>query len=315
MRGSSGIRFCVWYQSGDVLLSSAPDGVKLETLARAVVWTNGALLPVMWASIFVWIGLVFSFRKLSGAARRLCFFLSVPVIMSGRGLFGTTLFPYTEVSAMCYPFLVIAAACLIDALYRRALPHALPMSRTAATVVISLLLGGYGAARLIGAYPVPLSGEPYYTLHTKAGDVRLSDDHVSERIYGYVLSHAQAGDMLLDIPYGGGFNFATGLPGPAFTTQFQQLRMPMSFQDRDLENVLKTPPALVVADSGPNFQAQYGYPGKMNCPFPRLVWEPTDSSWSPGYAFPVITWVAEHYHQVAEYGQKVILAPNGPAIE
>lgn len=301
----------VWYQSGYVLLSSAPGSVKLETLARAVVWTNGALLPVMWASIFVWIGFVFSFRKLGGASPRLCFFLSVPVIMSGRGLFGTTLFPYTEVSAMCYPFFVIAAACLLEALYRRALPQ----GRVASTLVISILLGGYGAARLIGAYPAQLSDEPYYTLHTKAGDIRLSDDHVSERIYDYVLSHTHAGDMLLDVPYGGGFNFATGLPSPTFTTQFQQLRMSMSFQDRDLNNVLKTPPALVVADPGPNFQAQFGYPGKMNCPFPRLVWEPTDSSWSPGYAFPVITYVAEHYHQVAEYGQKVILAPNSPAIE
>ena len=301
----------VWYQSGDVLVSSASRSVKLETIARSVVWTNGALLPVMWSAIFVWIGFVFSFRKLSEAMRRLCFFLSVPVIMSGRGLFGTTMFPYTEVSAMCYPFFVIAAACLIETLYDRALAQ----SRAASTIAIWILLGGYSVARLIGAYPAQLSDTPYYTLHTKAGDVRLSDGHISERIYNYVLSHTQTGSMLLDVPYGGGFNFATGLPGPAFTTQFQQLRMPMSFQNLDLDNVLKTPPALVVADSGQNFQAEFGFPGNMNCPFPRLVWEPTDSSWEPDYVFPVITYVAEHYHVVASYGPKVILAPNGSAME
>ncbi len=292
-----------WYQCYYLVLSDVPLSQKLEAVERVVIWTSPALLPVMWASICVWICLVLSFRGLAVSSRVMCFVLSVPVIMSIRSLFGTTLFPYTEVSAICYPFFVIAAAYLIEALYGRALVR----RTTAATVAISLLLGGYGLLRLIAAYPAQLSGKPYYTLFTNAGAVRLSDGQISEKIYDYVLSHSTPADELLDLPYGGGFNFAAGLPSPAFTTQFQQLKMPLEYQLLDLQRVRATPPALVVADRGAHFQTEFGYLANMNCTFPRLVWQPEEASGSPGYEFPVVKYIEQNYRVLDEIGPKLIL--------
>jgi len=306
--GFSGLLFFasyVWYQAGDILLSPASRGLKLEALGRSVIWTSPALLPAMWASICVWVCLILCWRRLSGPARVLCFVLSVPVVMSARSLFGTTLFPYTEVSAMCYPCFVIAAACLIDALYDTSL-----VRRTAAaTIAISALLGGYSALRLVAAYPSQLSNRNYYALKTNAGTVRLSDDHVSEQIYTYILRHANPSDTLLDLPYGGGFNFATGLRSPVFTTQFQQLRMPLTYQLLDLENVETNPPRLVIADSGRHFLTQFGYAANMNCVFPRLAWQPDRPSWDPSYVFPVVRYLEQTYGLQTKIGPKIILAP------
>ncbi len=293
----------VWYQCGDVIMSGSPRSLKVEAVERAVVWTSPALLPVMWASILICVAVALRWRSLGTASRVMCFVLAVPVIMSARSLFGTTLFPYTEVSAMCYPFFVVAAAYLIEALYDSALAR----RTAAAAIAISILLGGYSVLRLIVAYPAQLSNKPYYALQTNAGTVRLSDDHISEQIFSYIVTHASPTDTLLDLPYGGGFNFATRLRSPAFTTQFRQLRMPLAYQLRDLDAVRKTPPAIVIADHGTHFQSELGYEGNMTCPFPRLVWAPTEPSWDPGYVFPVVSYIEQNYGVVIEIGPKLIL--------
>lgn len=296
----------VWYQCRDVFLNPDMASVRLESIARAVIWTSPALLPFMWASICMWPILFLRRNRLSVESRVLCFALSVPVIMSIRSLFGTTLFPFTEVSAMCYPFFAIAAAWLIEGLYGWAVN-----GRSAApTVAIWIMLGGYGVLRFAGAYSSQLSNENFYSLETRAGTVRLSDGHISEEIYRYVLENTRPGDTLLDLPYGGGFNFAARMKSPAFTTQYQQLRMPPAYQAQDLDGVLKHRPALVIAVPGPRFQTTLGYAANMACPFPRLVWEPDQPSWEPGYVFPVVDFLEREYHVIAEIGPKIILGPG-----
>jgi hypothetical protein len=259
----------------------------------------------MWASICVWLGLLFFRRGLGTGSRIMCFVLTVPVLMSARGLFGSTLFPHTDVAALCFPFFVIVAAYLIDALYKQTLIAA----PSASAIAVTLLLGGYSLARLAVAYPTQLSGKHDYTLHTRAGSVRLSDGRISEQLYSYILSHTGSADSLLDLPYGGGFNFAAQLPSPVFTAMFQQLHTPEPYQLLDLDDLRKNPPKLVIADPGVHFQSTFGYRANMACAFPRLVWEPDQPSWDPKYVFPAISWVEENYHTVALIGPKLILAP------
>jgi hypothetical protein len=296
----------VWYQCGDVLLSGASRSLKLEALGRVTIWTSPALLPVMWVSICVCLRQIVTWRRLSLPSRMMCFVLSVPVVMSSRSLFGTTLFPYTEVSALCYPFFVFAAAYLIESLYSRALVR----SSAASASAITVLLGGYSLLRLVVAYPAQLSNTGYYSLRTNAGTVRLSDDHISEQIYSYVLNHANQTDALLDLPYGGGFNFATQLPSPVFTTMFVDLFTPPKYQQQDLDRIRRTPPVLVIADRGAHFGSEFGYPGNMRCAFPRLVWQPDRPSWDPGYVFPVVSYLEQHYRVLTTIGPKLILAPE-----
>ncbi len=293
----------VWYQCGAVLLSDDPAVDKLNAFAQSVIWTSPALLPAMWASICVWIALLPQWRRMTLASKILFFVISVPVAMSVRSLFGTTLFPVTEVSAMCYPFFVIVAALLIEALYRVFL-----MQRgSSATVAIWIVLGGYAVLRFVGAFPTQLSNRPFYSLKTRAGTVRLSDGHLSEQIYRYVVEHTNPGDALFDLPYGGGFNFAAGLHSPAFTVQFQQLRMSLDYQMRDVDQLEKDPPRYIIANPEEQFDAHWGYDANMNCPFPRFVWEPDEPSWDPTYVLPVVRWIEENYRVEAKVGRKLIL--------
>ncbi len=297
----------VWYQCGpELLLSTNPTSLKMEALARNVIWTSPALLPIMWASICVWVALLLQWRRMTLASQLLFFVISVPVAMSVRSLFGSTLFPVTEVSAMCYPFFVIAAALLIEALYRVFLAE----RGASATVAIWIVLGGYGALRFAGAFPTQLSNAPYYSLRTRAGTVRLSDGRLSEQIYHYIVDRTSPDDALFDLPYGGGFNFAAGLRSPAFTVQFQQLRMPEEYQMRDLDQLRADPPRYIIANPAQHFASWWGYNSNMDCPFPRFVWQPDEPSWDPGYVFPVVRYIEQNYKVGAKIGPKLILVPR-----
>ena len=293
----------VWYQSGPVLLSGATSNIKLETVARSVIWTSPVLLPAMWTSICIWV-IVLLRRGLSADLRLMVFVLTVPVAMSARSLFGTTLVPHTEVTALGYPFFILITAYLIEALYG----YSLFEKRRAVAWSIAILLGGYSLLRIVGAYPTLFSNSRYYALETNAGTVHLSDNHISEQIYSYIISHTNQNDMVLELPYGSGFNFASKRPSPAFTTMFVDLRTSTEYQQQDLANFRKTSPRLVIADPDTHFGAFYGLKGNMNCAFPRLVWEPDQPSWDPTYVFPAIQYIEDHYQPLTQIGPKVILS-------
>jgi energy-converting hydrogenase Eha subunit E len=293
----------VWFLCRDVWKPGVPLGQRVEQVARSVIWTSPVLLPVMWSSIWVCLICLIRFRTLSLAGRRVSFFLSIPVMMSVRSLFGTTLFPYTEVSAMCYPFFVVAAPCLLWLLL------CLVERSHWKTVLIAGALGGYSLLRLAGAYPSMFSNARYYSLSTEAGIVRLSDGGVSAQIYRYIVENTKPSDVVLDLPYGGGFNFASGRPGATFTSQFRQLRMPVEYQQRDLDQVINRKPRVVIATDDIHYASFWGHNANMNCTFPRLQWIPTEPSWDPDYVFPVIRYIEQYYKPVRRVGGKLILIP------
>ncbi len=293
----------ILYLDAEPLRSSSPLSFKLERVVVSVAWTSPILLPVMWAAIWLCLYWTLLIRRLSVASAQLYLFLSVPVIMSVRSLFGTTLFPITEVSAMCYPFLIVAAACLLWALFEMTTPE----QRRVQTLIVIATLGVYSLARLTAAYPDQLSNSSYYALDTEAGQVNLSDAGKSGEIYQYIVEHTGPSDNLMDLPYGGGFNFASRRPSPTFTTQFRQLRMPSKLQERDLRQFIERKPKLVIARNDAHYGAFWGHAMNMNCTFPHFQWAPTEPSWDPAYVFPVVRYIEENYTVAERIGDELIL--------
>lgn len=285
-----------WYLNRTVLESDHTLKYKIVQVVPLLFWTSPVLLPAMWTGILLccyWI-----WRR---PRDPLFVALLVPVMMSSRSLFGTTLYPTTEVSAVCYAFFIVAGPVLLW----RFLNAAAPASRKPAAIVATLLVG-YAAMRVAGGYALLANGR-YSTLITNAGDIRLLLDDGSAGIYQYVLAATQPSDMVLDIPYGGGINFAARRRGPAFSTMYEQLRPTPAHQQRDLEGVRKNPPKVVIADEGRAFHTLYGWREKMDCPCPRIVWAPDQLSGDPEYTFPIVRYVEENYRVDQKIGTKIVL--------
>ena len=81
----------------------------------------------------------------------------------------------------------------------------------------------------------------------------------------------------------------------------------MEYQMRDLEKFQQNPPSLVIAVDKPHFAAMWGYDANMNCPFPRLVWEPDEPSGDPDYVFPLVRYIEQNYRVLTRIGPKLIL--------
>jgi hypothetical protein len=176
-------------------------------------------------------------------------------------------------------------------------------------VVVAIVLG-YSAIRVIGGYGMFLSDNEYTTLATNAGNIRLRTNDGSAEIYRYVVASTSPSDSVLEIPYGGGINFASGRPGSAFTTEFVQLQMAPDFLQRDVALASKRKPMVILADDRPNFGSFYGWEGNMNCSFPRFVWQPDTQSGNASYVLPVVRYIAEHYRVDRRIGTKLVLVPR-----
>lgn len=294
----------VGYLSLDFLDSGASSSVVFEEVVRSVFGASPILLPAMWISILLSVYMLFRISSLTTRGRIFLFFVSVPVVMSTRSLFGTTLFPFTEVSAMCYPFFALAAPYLMWELFRMLAPGPYA-GRT-----ITLLLGALSVLRLAAGYPSLFSDRSYYELATNAGRVYVNDGGASGEIYRYVLDHTLPDESILELPYGGGIMFAAGRPSAAFSTQYLQLRMPAQDEERDLSEVVAMRTKVVIALDQPQFGATWGYKANMNCTFPRLVWAPSEPSWDASHIYPLVRYIEQNYRVVKRFGAHVILIAN-----
>lgn len=301
----------LWYLNRSLLANpEAPLRQKLAGVLPSIAWTSPMLLPVMWGGLVYSLYLIWRWwrqgRSLSGVEAVMLFSLTAPIVVSIRGLFGTTLFPITEVSALCYPFFVLLLVILLDHVFT---PVALdrPWARFTVTAAWITL---YAALRIAVTWSTLFADDRFESLQTEAGRVRMADHGVSARIYRYVLEHTAPGDPVADLPYGGGFNFASRRPGPMFTTQFQQLRTPDDLQILDRERMLMRLPKVIIVESpAPHFNSFYGHRGMMGCPAPRLVWQPDEPSWDPAHVFPVVTMINERYRVDQQIGNHLLLLP------
>ena len=314
---AGGVIYVAWlcFEQWDLLSSNMSPLRIAAALIPATLWANQLLMPLMWIAVLCCLFLlarVLPLRRLRPSIPgELLIVVTVVAVMACRSLFGHVLSQYPTVPAMCYPFLLLFAPYLAwrilvapESITGRRFPGLSP------TVLVAGLVLGYLCVRLIAVYPTTLSGKRFRTLRTQAGTVMLTDYDVNTGVYRYVIEHSAPGDMVLDIPYGGGINFATGRPNPLFDTQFWQLPIPDVFQARDLDNIVRRPPKIVIAQNAENYGAFWGVRGNVLCPCPRLVWAPDKPSWKPGSIFPVVRFIQSHYHIESRIGDRLLMIPN-----
>ena len=323
-----GLTWASWtcFASFDALTAS---GTSLLTKVRTLLpifWINPLLMPAMWTAITVWIvvcGTLFrrrgSPRRFLFDARELAVILSFPVFLSVRSLFGHVLSPFPEVPAICYPFLLILGPYLMwrfllvpeqmEGLLQTSAALRGTGSGSASRIVVTLLVG-FIAVRLAAAYPATLSARPFRTLQTLSGSVRLSAYDVNSGVYEYVVGHTGPADRVLDLPYGGGMNFAARRRNSIFDTQFWYERIPLNYQLLDLRLFIKDPPALIIAQDAPDYGAYWGIQAKVGCSCPRLVWLPDHTEFRPGSTFPLVQYIRDHYHVDQRIGDRMLLLAN-----
>jgi hypothetical protein len=181
-------------------------------------------------------------------------------------------------------------------------------TRSRAGIAVVALLATYGLLRITAAYPHLLSNRIYHDMSTLAGNVRLTDYKTDSEIYRFIIANTSSSDTVLDLPYGGGINFAAHRLSPFFETQFQQVSMPERVLDKDLEALRQHPPKVVIAENRPSYGASYGLKSNA-CVFPRLVWAPTISS-VDDKAFPAIVYIEQNYRVAEVVGRKLLLVPK-----
>jgi hypothetical protein len=281
-------------------------GISPVRIASFFLSTGTVLLPVMWSSILLWFVLAIHIvrgRALSRDAAILLILSSSALLMSTRTLFGGTLNQLTLVTVAAYPIWFILAPWLLERfLFGAELPRLRP-----ATAAIVGLIAVYGLLRF-GAALVAERPSHYLALDTAAGPVRLLDRSVSAGVYRYVVQHTSSADPVLDIAYGGAVNFAGRRASPIYSTQFSALAPAQNYLDLDLARIRAHPPALVIADSKPDFGATYGLCAETGCIFPALVWRSTRLACDPGRNFPVLEFIKQNYAPVARLGEKTIYA-------
>jgi len=296
------------YQSKHAIFS--PGLALLERVRRTlpyVVYTSPILEPMLWVCIVVF--LVLLWRAFSGrlaaADAAILVLLSAPVAMSSRSLFNTTQSIFPEVSGICYPFLLVLGPYFLWRFLR-------PASVRYATVVVAALMFGYAAIRVAGGWPEMLSGTHYGTLYTEAGSVKLLNYDLDSKVYRYVLRHTSADDYVLDLPYGGGLNFASRRRYPIFNVQLYGLGVPPPYEQLDLDLMRQHPPRIVIGLNEANLGTYWGYgqKGDRACVCPRLVWAPDRRSWDPDRVLPVAQYIEAHYRVVETIGDRAIWAPK-----
>ena len=298
------------YQNVDALTAPGLSVVRRASLILpSLLYTNAILEPVLWTTIAVFLVLAWRVlvrRRNNPGELELLLILTVPVVMCSRSLFTTTQSYYPEVAAICYPFLLILGPYF---LWKFLQPAAGP--RYAAGVVIALTVG-YALIRVGGGWPALLSNSHYGTLNTEAGTVKLLNYDVDARIYSYVMAHTSPEDYVLDIPYGGGINFASGRRYPIFNVQLFGLGVPAKYEKLDLDLVQARPPRLVIGQDDDQFGTYWGFGNKDNraCSFPHLVWKPEGLAWDPNHVLAVTRYIQEHYRIAEKIGKKVILVPK-----
>jgi hypothetical protein len=289
--------------------SARPLPAKIMVILPTVLWTARVLLPVMWTAILLFVYLLGRAlrAKLTPHSAELLLILAFPVSMSPRTWFGSTQGVTADIAASCYPFLLVLGPYLLWSFLTKASP------KIPAMLIVGCIVIIYGAGRLTGGSFL-FTDRNYRPLETAAGPVKISDYSPGIDIYRYVAAHTSPSDYVLEIPYGGGINFASGRPNPIFDTMLFNMQIPPEYQRKDLERIGQRAPKLIIAQDSPRLGTNFsfGSAGNRACVCPRLVWIPDRPSWDPDYVYPLVEYIARNYRPAARIGGKVILEPNPP---
>lgn len=267
---------------------------------RSAIW--GALLAIVVLGWRWW-----RTRQLDEAGWGDLGLLTLLAAIASRGLFGSTIMSVPEVPALAYP-LVIPAGTLL--LWRTLSSRMNPGSAQAYILAVVL---GYALLRVGGGWSLLGPNLDYGRVETAAGPiwVKHAEDH--RKVLDFIERHSKAGEGLLELPYGGGMSFLTGRRSPAYSTLFRQVPMPEEFLQRDLEQIRKNPPGVVVGMKGVRFGTFWGTIGALACPFPSLVWISSKPAWDLERVNPSAQYIVENYRVAEEAGEWLLLVPSNPA--
>jgi len=304
-----------WYADGPILTAPSAMTTRVLSFGKAAFGASPVLRPVLWTAIVYWLALLATMIR--GPVDRdrlaLLLLLTVPVLISVRSLFGSTLSPTPEVPALSYPFLALLGPYLLARgleFPQRGRAGVKLQSHRVAMIFTSTLVIVYAVLRVAAAYPNLLSNRAFAKLDTERGTVWVLDGKANAELYRYVLDHTGPQDYFLELPYGGGLTFASGRHNPVFSSQFAQIPLPERFQAEDLARIRNNPPPLVIAADEPNFGSFWGIQGNMACAFPRWTWIPDRPSWTPQSALPVTEFLKNNYHTERKTGVWLLLARN-----
>jgi hypothetical protein len=304
-----------WHTDGTLLTGPSSLAVRVLSFSKAAFGASQVLRPVLWPAIIYWMALLVALIRgpVHPARLQLLLLLTVPVLISVRSLFGSTLAPTPEVPALSYPFLsLLGPYLLVRSLEfpRRVAARLSVQGHRVAIRIASTLVISYAILRVAAAYSNLLSNRSFTPLHTESGLVRVRDGNVNAALYRYVRDHTQPGDYFIELPYGGGLTFASLRRNPVFSNQFAQIPIPERFQLADLARIRNHPPSLIVAADEPNFGTFWGIQGNMACVFPHWTWIPDRPSWTPESALPLTQFIENNYHTDQKIGAWLLLRSN-----
>jgi hypothetical protein len=280
-------------------------GRSIGNIVSFYLSTGTVLLPVMWAAIVLCIAAAMTaIRSAIGGhapdtSTSLFLLLTLPaVLISSRSLFGGTMSQLTVAAVAAYPiWFVLAPRLLLN----------VTGARMARTAVLTVMMG-YALLRLSTATVLDWR-TPYTKVVTQAGAIKMQDATAGQ-LYRYVSEHVASGEPMLDLSYGGGLNLATHHPSPLFSTQFSALAPSDRILARDLDLIQRRRPRIVIAPMEPGFGATYGICMDTGCPFPAFVFRSSTPACTPGKAFPVLSYIAQHYTPVAAIGSRIVYIPK-----
>jgi len=295
-----------------------PASVPVWRLLRELLSTNTVFRPVQWFALCLCATLLWKLapwkkRPISLVEAQLLLFTTVVALSSSRGWFSNAMGTTPEVPAVTHPFVLLLGPLLLLRWLERpyGITAAVPASgeKTPARVVILLSLA-YAGIRLVGAYPELISDQKYSRLHTSAGDVKLKFGDEEIAIYNYIVSSTKSSDSILEIPMNGGLNFATKRRNPAYNSLFWENRPELWLLESELNRIRQDAPEVIVAEDAPRYGIYYGYPYRILCPCPRLVWVPDALAGDPDVVLPIEPYIREAYHADRKIGMWILLRRN-----
>ena len=225
-----------------------------------------------------------------------------------RSLFGALLTEIPSVSPSAYATLFLIGGVLLSKAFSLRKELSGTWRGMICRSIPACLFLTYGLGRLLWYYHSE-AGATYYPLDTLAGHV-LVNSKASVDVYNYVVANTQEDDLVADVAYGGGVNFAARRSGPLFMTMFSFLMPSERTLMIDAERIKRSRPALVIGLDAAHLGTQYGGGTTNGCMFPRFVWRSTRISGDAEKPLPVISFVEDNYTRVLKSETFLVLAPK-----
>ena len=277
-------------------------------IARYLTATDTFTTPLMWACCVLFAAELWMYsrsRTHDDMAKISLVVLSVIAAVSVRSLFGSTISRFARPPDMTQAFLFVTFPFILYRMFQfwaKLRGYVLDQAELRRIEWLACaILCIFGAAQIARA-TVKSEAEPYITINTDAGPVKVSDNLTSARVYQFLKVNSLPEESIADVAYGGGVNFALHRAGPLYSTQFVLLRPTVLQRERDAAQLAAAQTRFVISRIPP--VARYG--NGIGCACPRLVWEPSPPPGDALELFPLMTLIEQRYQPVMRLAPVVI---------